>query len=158
LDTGWKWRIAVSLAVIAIVVYENAQRWRADSEIGIAAYVLEDAYARSLSEQHKRIYAETALTRLRQAEALNPELYENYNLQGTANMLISNHEEAARQYERAARYLPSPELLTNEAVALMAAGEKRRAQELLEKALRYNPNYVNAARALEYLKASQGGK
>jgi O-antigen ligase len=147
------WRPATCALVIVVVTYLNVQRWRADSEMGVAAYVLESAYSRSLPAQHKRIYAEAALERLRRAEALNSALYENYNLQGSANMLMSNHEEAARQYERAARYLPSPEVFTNEAIALMAAGEPKRAKALLETALRYNPNYQNAARALEYLKS-----
>jgi tetratricopeptide (TPR) repeat protein len=154
-DTRRTWRLVACAVVIIAVIYLNVQRWRADSEMGVAAYVLEHAYARSLPPQHKRLYAETALVRLRRAEAINPELYENYNLQGSANMLMANHEEAARQYERAARYLPSPELLTNEAAALMAAGETQRARALLETALRYNPNYQNAARALEYLKTNQ---
>ncbi len=157
-DTGRIWRLAACALVIVAVAYENVQRWRADSEMGIAAYVLQAAYSPSLPQQHKRIYADTALARLRRAEALNSALYENYNLQGSANMLMSNHEEAARQYERAARYLPSPEVLTNEAVALLATGETQRAQALLEAALRYNPNYQNAARALEYLKKSQGNR
>ncbi len=153
IDTGRFWRAVASAVVVIAVAYQNIQRWRADSEMGIAAYVLEEAYARSLRPQHKRIYAETALVRLRRAEALNPCLYENYNLQGSANMLMANHEEAARQYERAARYLPSPELLTNEAAALMATGERQRARALLETALRYNPNYANAANLLKHLEA-----
>jgi len=157
-DSGRTWRLAASVVVIVGVFYLNIQRWRADSEMGIAAYVLENAYARSLPQQHKRIYAETALARLRRAEALNSGLYENYNLQGSANMLMANHEEAARQYERAARYLPSPEVLTNEAAALLAGGETQRARALLKSALRYNPNYQNAARLLQYLEANQGSR
>jgi len=156
-DKGRTWRIVACAVVIAAVVYQNVQRWRADSELGIAAVVLENAYARSLPPQHRRIYAETALARLRRAEALNSGLLENYNLQGSANMLMANHEEAVRQYERAARYLPSPELLTNEAAALLALGERQRARTLVESALRYNPNYQNAVRLLEYLKTTQAG-
>ncbi len=158
LDRSLSWRLAACAVVIVAVTYLNVQRWRADSEMGIASFVLENAYARSLPPQHKRIYAETALARLRRAEALNSGLYENYNLQGSANMLMANHEEAARQYERAARYLPSPELLTNEAAALLATGETQRARALAQTALRYNPNYQNAARLLEYLETNQGGR
>jgi len=158
LDSRRKWRLAACALVIIVVGYQNIQRWRADSEIGVAAYVLENAYSRSLPDRHKRLYAETALERLRRAEALDPGLYENYNLQGSANMLMENHEEAARQYERAARRLPSPEVLTNEAAALLAAGERERARTLLQTALRYNPNYQNAVRALEYLESNTGSR
>ena len=157
-DTSRPWRVAACLAAIGVVTYLNVERWRADSEMGIAAYVLEHAYSPSLPQQHKRIYAETALVRLQRAEGLDPSLYENYNLQGSANMLMANHEEAARQYARAAHYLPSPEILTNEAAALLAAGEPGRARVLLKTALRYNPNYQNAARLLEYLETNQAGR
>ncbi|RPJ57570.1 MAG: hypothetical protein EHM23_20150 [Acidobacteria bacterium] len=156
-DKGRTWRFVACAVVILAVIYQNVQRWRADSEMGVAAFVLDSAYARSLAPQHRRIYADTALARLRRAEALNSGLYENYNLQGSAYMLMANHQEAVRQYERAARYLPSPELLTNEAAALLALGERQRARTLVETALRYNPNYQNAVRLLEYLKSTQAG-
>ncbi|RPI27930.1 MAG: hypothetical protein EHM61_06840 [Acidobacteria bacterium] len=151
---SWRWRAVLLGVVTVIVLYYGVQHLRANSEMGLAAEILERGYSPSLSPRAKRIYAETALVRLRRAEAMSP-IYENYNLQGSANILLGNHEEAARQYERAARYIPSPEVLTNQAAALLAIGQKEKARRLLETALKYNPNYPNASRALEYLKSSQ---
>lgn len=152
---GWQWRLAGAILAIVVVSYFGVQRWRANVQMGIAAVVLEEAYSSSLSARSKRIYGETALTRLRQAESMSPRLYDNYNLQGSANMLMGYHEAAAQQYERAARYIPSPEILTNQAVALVASGDKGQARELLKRALAYNPNYAPARRASELLEKDE---
>jgi hypothetical protein len=131
------------------------QRWRANVELGVAQYVLERAGSSGLSRWQTRVYCETALQRLKAAEYMAPGLAENYNLQGSAAMLTEDYREAARQYEKAARRAPSPEVLTNLAAARMALGELAAARGLLETALRYNPDYGNAQRALNYLKTRQ---
>ncbi len=60
-----------------------------------------------------------------------------------------------REYREAATSIPSPEVLTNLAIALHATGQKDQAEELLKKALRYKPSYRKAAQALDYVQENR---
>jgi O-antigen ligase len=146
--------LAQALLVVAVagyLTYPRIQAWRANTEMGFAVYLLEVAMAPGLPLQQKRLYADTALARLKRAESLAPHYYEVYNFQGSANMLLGRYYEAVRCYEVAARSIPSPEVLTNLASAHMAANEAEKARGYLQTALRYNAHYGKAHQALATL-------
>jgi len=129
--------------------------WRANTETGTAALLLERAYATSTSSADRRFVAQRALRHLAEADGISPVRHQVHNLKGSAHLLLGDYEEAAREYSEAANSIPSPEVLTNLAMALHATGEKDHAEELLKKALRYNPDYQKAARALDYVRRNR---
>jgi O-antigen ligase len=152
---GRAWRLGLGAVLAACVAYPGIQLWRANVQAGMAAYVLDQSTASDLSRWRQRIYAETAMTHLRDAEALWPRMAEVYNLQGSANMMLNQYDEAVLDYRQAAARGPCPEVMTNLAVALMASGNRAEAAQLLEAALRYNASYDKAIRALNYLRRSR---
>jgi O-antigen ligase len=151
-DAPPAWAMIVSGLVVLAVCYTGIERWRANSETGLAAAILERAAAPQLPPLQKRVFAEAALTRLNSAEARTSVIWEIDNLQGSALVLMGRYREALREYEAAAKKLPSPEVLTNLAVAAMAREETDKAERSLETALRYNPEYGKAVRALQFLR------
>jgi O-antigen ligase len=142
--------VLVVLAALYLA-FPHIQAWRANTEMGFAVFLLETAVSPSLPLPQKRLYADTALMKLKHAESLAPHYPEIYNLQGSANMLLGRFSEAVRCYEIAARRIPSPEVLTNLASAFMAADEADKARSHLRTALRYNAHYWKAHQALSAL-------
>jgi tetratricopeptide (TPR) repeat protein len=138
-------------AAALYLAYPPAQVWRANGEMGFSVFLLEAAMSPHLPLPQKRLYADTALARLKRAENLAPHYYEIYNLQGSANMLLGRYFEAVRCYGVAARNIPSPEVLTNLASAHMAANENEKARLYLQTALRYNMHHWKAHQALAAL-------
>ncbi len=153
-QTFWNNRSARILIVSILTVsfaYPQVQKWRANQEMGIASYLLQEARSSSQGPQQKHILANAAFQNLKKAEELYPRFYEIYNLQGTALTILGRYEEAVEQYERASTYIPSPEVLTNLAVAHLEANEFEQARTSLHTALRYNPSYLPARQALKSL-------
>ena len=142
------------LVLVAVwLAYPQFQKWRANSEMAFATFLLERVNSGNHTPLQRVVFAKAALVKLENAERLYPRFYEIHNLRGSASMVLGRHAEAVRHYGRAAGYLPSPELLTNLAAGYLALERFDVARSLLETALRYNPGYPRARQALEYLEA-----
>jgi O-antigen ligase len=152
IDPPPAWGLVVPAVIVVAVCYVGVQRWLANSETGLASSILERAAAPQLPPLHKRVFVEAALTRLDSAEARTSVIWEIDNLQGSAFMLLGKYENAMREYEAAATRVPCPEVLTNLAAAAMARKDNEKAERLLTTALRYNPKYWKAIRALRYVR------
>jgi len=141
--------------VCVFVSYSALGWWRSNTEAGRAASLLQQAVASPLSSADRRLTVQSALRHLAAAEGMSPVRHQVHNLKGSAHMLLGEYGLAAREYSEAAISIPSPEVLTNLAMALHATGQKDQAEELLKRALRYNPDYQKAARALDYVQRSR---
>jgi Flp pilus assembly protein TadD len=129
--------------------------WSANSEAGVADFLLRSATSRDYRPTQKRVIADEALARLEKAEKLSPDFHELRNLKGSALMMLGRYEQAAQSYSRAISAIPSPELYTNLATAYMALEEKQKAKECLDLALGYAPRYGKARQALKFLKTKR---
>ncbi len=147
-----RWVKPMAIAIlVAIVMVSQIRLWQANREIGLAAFLLDQAATPGLDQRRTRIFADEALTRLQRVEEHANRFQEIYNLEGSALMLLGRHDKAVQSYGKATVGLPSPETYTNLAAAYMAAGEPEKARPLLETALDYNPSYQRARDALSYL-------
>jgi O-antigen ligase len=147
--------VVVCGLVCVFVSYSALGWWRANTEAGRAALLLERAVASPLSSADRRFTIQGALRRLAEAEGRSPVRHQVHNLKGSAYALLGDYEAAAREYSEAATSIPSPEVITNLAIALHATGRKAQAEELLKQALRYNPDYRKAASALRYVQKNR---
>jgi len=142
--------VGIILVVTAGLALEGVGSWRANSEAGIAAFLIKSA--QNYRPAQKRAIADEALNRLQKAESLAPGFYEVHNLKGSVLMMLGRYEQAVESYSRGIEYAPSPELYTNLAAAHMALGQNGRARECLDLALGYAPKYKKARQALRFLK------
>lgn len=131
--------------------YPQFQKWRANSEMGIGADLLERSVSRDVPREQRSVLLQAAEQRLDRAERFYPHLYEIHNLKGGAAIVRGRPEEALRHFQKAAGYLPSPEVFTNMAGAYLVQKKYDHARPLLEAALRYNQGYLQAQRALRLL-------
>ena len=142
----------VALAGLAtLCVALQLRSWVANQKLGSAAVLLERAVAEPSNSRRQRAFAEAAATRLVRAGQLCSKCYETHNFSGSAALMLGRYEEAIAHYQKAARYLPSPEVLTNLATAYMQREQYHQARAHIETALHYNPHYVQARRALDHL-------
>lgn len=147
--------VSLVVAVALLVAVPQVQRWRANRNAGIAAFLLEQAVSTSASSRQARLFADEALDRLQRAQDQAPDFYEIYNLKGTALLLLGKFSQAAESYRKAAVHLPSPEVYTNLAAALIEQGSLDEAAENLRHALHYNPHYQRALNARTFLEKQQ---
>ncbi len=147
---GWVKPLTVAVLTVGFVATQ-VKLWRANQEIGLAVFLLEQANSPGTDPRRTRIFADEALTRLERLEGESLRFPEIYNLEGSALMLLGRYDKAVQQYGKATHRLPSPETYTNLAAAYMAAGKPEEARPLLDAALHYNPDYGRARQALEYL-------
>ncbi|MBI4446801.1 MAG: O-antigen ligase family protein [Acidobacteria bacterium] len=146
-------KVFIASAVAVWLAYPQINKWKANNETGVAAYLLENVTQRNYSPQQKWVIVDTALKRLERAEQLYPRIYEIYSLKGSAHMLLGNAKEAEKYYKKSVGHLPAPETYTNLAASYIAQEKNKEALSSVELALKYNPEYPNARRALEFLKA-----
>ncbi|MFQ5740280.1 MAG: O-antigen ligase family protein [Acidobacteriota bacterium] len=155
-SSGWRLPRLVLVGAVLLIAsfgaYVQVAKWSANREMGFAELLLEKAQSPQLKGRLSRAFADQAWARLQRAERLYPRFHEIYNLEGSAAMLLGRHEQAKALYKRAAHFLPSPEVYTNLASAHLASGDLGEARSYVERALRYNPEYDRARKALRYLK------
>ncbi len=155
-EVGWTPRkmlvgTAVLLLVTLVVGYVQSRKWEVNSQLEVAAFLLERASVGTYTAAQKRVFADEALSRLEAAEALAPVMPEVHNLRGSALMIAGRFSDAIVSYQRAAQRIPSPEVLTNLAAAFIADRQFSLAEESLTLALRYEPAYPKAMEARNYL-------
>jgi len=143
--------VAVLLFLTLGVGYVQARKWAVNSQLEVAAFLLERASVGTYDAAQKRVFADEALSRLEAAEALAPVMPELYNLRGSALMMVGRFPEAIASYQEAAQRIPSPEVLTNLAAAFIADRQFDLAEESVTLALRYEPAYPKAVEARKYL-------
>jgi O-antigen ligase len=134
------------------VGFQEIQRWRANRAIGLAAYLLEKASSETFRADQQRLMADEALNRLDRAEEMDPGYHTIHNLRGSAFLLTGRYEQAVRSYTEASRSIPSPEVFTNLAAAHIAREDFSAAEESVQLALRYDPEFGKALYALAYIR------
>lgn len=154
---AWQGLVVQGVAVLftLVLAIQATLAWRANSSVGVAAFLLQRASSQQYSARQSRVFADEALTRLAAAENSFSWIPELYSLEGSARMQLGRYEEAVEDYRRAAKLIPSSEVLTNLATAYMAEGQPDRAEENIRLALNYDPQYSKAREALRFLKDQQ---
>jgi O-antigen ligase len=157
---AWSPRLRMSMyglsaLVILFLCYGQIQKWRANNEAGVAAFLLERASSGQYEPRQSRVFADQALARLEYAETICSRLPVIRSLKGTALMLLGRYDTAIENYSDAAQQIPSPEAYVNLASAYMAKNQNERAEECVQRALRYEPRFGKALHALDYLKGQQ---
>jgi O-antigen ligase len=138
------------------LAFSAVQSWRANQRIGMAVFLVEQASSGGFDARRVRGIAAEGLRYLEEAERMAPHISEIYNLKGSAHMALGRFDRAAEQYQMAAERIPSPEVYTNLAAALLAQQKNEPAREALTLALAYNPNYPLALQAKQYLEGQNG--
>ncbi|MGH9341414.1 MAG: O-antigen ligase family protein [Acidobacteriota bacterium] len=144
---------ALSCALLALGFFQ-VQKWRANHELGVGAFLLESTVSGQYDARQRRIIAGEALRRLEHAEDLYPYFYDVHNLAGSAKVLMGRPAEAVKDLRKASVYLPSPEVFTNLGAAYLADRRFDKARASIELALRYNPDSFKARQALNYLETN----
>ncbi len=156
-EASWQ-LIPVVLLLSALLLFVGLplyQTWDANGKLGTASYLLEQISSGQVPARQKQMILGRVLNILNSADAAAVEFPEIYNLKGGAYLLLGEYPLAAENYSLAAGRIPSAEVLTNLAAAQIAANKKAEAEELLRRALRYDPQYNKAQQALQYLESQQ---
>jgi len=148
--------VVLFLSVLLLFVGLPLHRaWDANSKLGTASYLLEQVSSGQIPVRQKQMILGRLLNLLNSADAAAVEFPEIYNLKGGAYLLLGEYGRAAENYALAAERIPSAEVLTNLAAAQIAEKKNGEAEELLHRALRYDPQYTKAQQALQYLESQQ---
>jgi tetratricopeptide (TPR) repeat protein len=149
--------IAVLLAVVGWVGLRQRDKLRANQEMAVVVTLVENTLQPNLPARQKLVFAQEAMRRLDQIESWHPGSWQVHNLRGTAHLVRGQLDNAVDSFNRAAELVPSPEIYTNLAAAYLAQQRNEAAREALQIALRYNPSYEKARRALRQLESTDGG-
>jgi tetratricopeptide (TPR) repeat protein len=156
-ESSWQ-LIPVVLSLVALLFLVGIplyRTWDANGKLGTASFLIEQVSSGQVPTRQKQPILGRVLSILDSASAIDEEFPEIYNLKGGAYLLLGEYPLAAENYSLAASRIPSAEVLTNLAAAQIATGKKKEAEELVRRALRYDPQYTKAQQALQYLESQQ---
>ena len=141
--------VLLALLVVLPVIYRQYQKWQANNDLGRAAFLLEQVNQQNFNARQRRAVVR-ALNLLESSQSSYSGFPELHNLRGSAAMILGRYELAESSYKKAIETIPSPEIMTNLAAALIAQRECEKATAYLESALHYNSSYPEALRARRY--------